>query len=134
MLLDTNMVDAVRNWFIHGLNPGSCTAAILNGNFKRAEQSAHVLLKTNDKFTFQEYYDNLRSIVPPCLLDQDEKFSGLLNMKASLRTVVKFELALMADTMGIAHQWYEQAMDMRKAYANGHIKERHKNWGCSSDG
>jgi len=44
-LIEENIADAVYNFFVYGLTPGSYTSFMLALNFDRAFQSAHPLLK-----------------------------------------------------------------------------------------
>lgn len=45
MNIDKNIKDAIDNWILHGLSPGSCTTLLLMGKYDEAFNHAHPLIK-----------------------------------------------------------------------------------------
>ena len=43
--IDTNIKEAIDVWISHGLEPGSCTRLMLEGDFDEAYKHAHPLIK-----------------------------------------------------------------------------------------
>ena len=45
MPVDQSIIEAIDMWIKHGLNPGSCTRLLLEGNYAQAYQHAHPIIK-----------------------------------------------------------------------------------------
>lgn len=103
---DEGQVNAIRTWIQYSFAPGGCSTCIIQGDYEGAFARAHPHLKTDDNFTFREMYDNLRSTVPPSLLDQDVSYwPGLQNCSKSQRLMLEFESGMIDD-----NRWLEQVL------------------------
>ena len=43
--VDQHIIEAVQAWIDHGLEPGSCTRLLLEGDYEEAYKHAHPLIK-----------------------------------------------------------------------------------------
>lgn len=96
---DNGQVTAITNWVLYGLQPGGCSTCIIEGDYDGAYSRAHPHLKNDASFTFQEMYDNLRSIVPPSLLNQPIKSWKGVKEHPEAYEILLFE-SNMCDNMG----------------------------------
>lgn len=102
MIIDENQAHAVRLWVEYGFSPGSCTTCIINDDFDGALLRAHPILKNGYKYTFRELYDNVRSMIPPSLLNIPvNEWTGLHNCTSGMRELIMFEAELSEHTKWI---------------------------------
>ena len=97
LMLDWNIVDAIKNYFLYGLPPGSFTTLLLKGDYENAPNHAHPLIKQHipDHIAFVE-------MLPGCC--RGENFS---NWQGAVCTNSE-DITSIVLTGGVAARWYEQ--------------------------
>lgn len=77
---DTGMMDAIAMWVLYGLHPGSCTSAIIEGDFELAYRCAHPHIKADGVEEFDRMCQFLREQIP------DQYLVGVKNHKGVSET------------------------------------------------
>jgi len=71
---DSNMTNAVNMWYLHALQPGSCTELVLRGQYDEALLHAHV----NIRPIFGEFIEWVELYVPDCCKNENyDKWRGI---------------------------------------------------------
>lgn len=98
-LFEDNMTNAVKNYFMLGLHPGSCTTAIIAGNFDHAKASAHPnLLKTENNSSVDNItrlFYTYREFLGPTVLEYGTDFPGIKNVPDYEAAMIFLECPLM---------------------------------------
>ena len=76
-LVDNNIIDAVKLWFVFGISPGSCTTLLLRGDYEEANTHAHVSIKEDN--IWESHIFLMEHYIPPsCRGDNVDSWTGLL--------------------------------------------------------
>ena len=78
--VDSNITSAVDAWYYYGIQPGSCTEYLLRGDYERAIQSAHMLIREDD--VWNEHIRYIETAVPECCRGENyDTWKGLEDYK-----------------------------------------------------
>jgi hypothetical protein len=74
MRVDSNITEAIDNWYEFGMSPGSCTEFLLRGDYERALRSAHPMIKPywDDHIRYVE-----QCVAPECRGENYDKWRGV---------------------------------------------------------
>lgn len=60
--IDKNIKEAIDLWISHGINPGSCTTLLLEGDYDEAYKHAHPLIKPH----WEDHISYIQSLPMEC--------------------------------------------------------------------
>lgn len=80
------MDSAVELYFKYGINPGSCTAAILAGNYELAYAKAHPHIKEH----FEDLYNNLRLFCTNAVCEA-QNWKGYIKASEEMQAIIIME-------------------------------------------